>query len=169
MMKSLLASVLLSTVVAAMPAWAQAPKLGAVSPEVILRESKYAQDASKKLNDEFAPRNAAIAKRIESIKQKAAQLERDGPTLTDTQRTARQKEIADLDRDIQKDQRDFQADLESQKRAGIQKVLDLINKVVLRIAKDENYDFISQNVVYSSKAADLTPRIITEMDKEKAQ
>ena len=49
------------------------------------------------------------------------------------------------------------------------KVLDLINKVVMRIAKDENYDFISQNVVYSSKVADLTPRIIAEMDKEKAQ
>jgi len=59
--------------------------------------------------------------------------------------------------------------LESQKRAGIQTVLDLINKVVLRIAKDEKYDFILQNVVYSSLSANLTKRVIVEMDKEVAQ
>jgi Skp family chaperone for outer membrane proteins len=45
-------------------------------------------------------------------------------------------------------------------------MLDLINKVVLRIAKDEKYDFILQNVVYSSPAANLTKQVITEMDKE---
>ena len=59
--------------------------------------------------------------------------------------------------------------MESQKRAGIQTVLDLINKVVLRIAKDEKYDFILQNVVYSSLSANLTKRVIVEMDKEVAQ
>jgi len=169
MIKNFFAALVFSTCVVAVPAMAQVPKIGSVSPEIILRDSKYAQNASKKLNDEFAPRSASIAKQIEAYKQKVALLERDGPTLTDSQRTTRQKEVADLEREIQKEQRDFQADLETQKRAGIQKVLDLINKVVLRIAKDENYDFISQNAIYTSKAADLTPRIITEMDKEKVQ
>lgn len=169
MMKTLFVTAILSICAAAAPAMAQTPKIGSVSPEVILRDSKFAQSASKKLNDEFAPRNAALAKQFEAFKQKAALLERDAPTLTEVQRAVRQREVTELEREIQKNQRDFQADLETQKRAGIQKVLDLINKVVLRIAKDENYDFISQNAVYSSKAADLTPRIIAEMDKEKTQ
>jgi outer membrane protein len=148
---------------------AASPKIGAVFPEVILKESKFAQIASKKLNDEFAPRSAAIAAQIEVIKQKSAALERDLPTLSEDQKLERQREITDLDRAIQKKQRDFQADLESQKRAGIQTVLDLINKIVLHIAKDEKYDFILQNVVYSSQAANLTKQVITEMDKETAQ
>jgi outer membrane protein len=169
MIKNFLAALVLSTCVAAVPAMAQVPKIGSVSPEIILRDSKFAQSASKKLNDEFAPRSVAIGKRIETFKQKAALLEREGPTLTESQRATRRKEVADLERDIQKEQRDFQADLDTQKRAGIQKVLDLINKVVLRIAKDENYDLILQHAIYASKTADLTPRIIAEMDKEKAQ
>jgi outer membrane protein len=145
------------------------PKLGAVSPDVILKESKFAQTASKKISDEFAPRSVEITAQIETIKQKALALERDSPTLNEQQRLDRKKEIADLDRTIQKKQRDYQTDLETRKRAEIQTVLDLINKVVLRIAKDEKYDFILQNVVYSSPSANLTKQVILEMDKEAPQ
>jgi outer membrane protein len=81
----------------------------------------------------------------------------------------RKKEIADLDRTIQKMQRDFQTDLETRKRAEIQTVLDLINKVVLRIANDEKYDLILQSAVYSSPTANLTKQVIVEMDKETPQ
>lgn len=168
-MRKLLAVTLVSLCALSISALAAPPKIGAVSPEVILKESKFAQTASKKISDEFAPRSAAIAAQIETIKQKSAAMERDAPTLNDQQRLERQKEIADLDRAIQKKQHEFQADLESQKRAGIQTVLDLLNKVVLRIAKNEKYDFILQNVVYVSPAANLTKQVITEMDKETAQ
>jgi outer membrane protein len=165
-MKKLFAVALLALCAVGTPAHAVTPKIGAVFPEVILKESKFAQTASKKISDEFAPRSAAIAAQVETIKQKSAALDRDAPTLSEQQRLARQRELAELDRSIQKMQREFDADLENQKRAGIQTVLDLINKVVLRIAKDEKYDFILQNVVYSSQAANLTKQVIVEMDKE---
>lgn len=168
-MKHLLAIAILVQCVLHTSAFAQTSKIGAVFPEVILKESKFAQLASKKLNSEFAPRRGAIDAQIETIKQKTAALDRDSPTLNDQQKQERQREIADLDRSIQKKQREFQADLESRKRAEIQTVLDLVNKVVLRIATAEHYDFILQNVVYSSQAANLTKLVIAEMDKEAAQ
>ena len=168
-MKKIIAVALLSVCALSTSANAATPKIGAVFPEIILKESKFAQAASKKINTEFAPRSAALAAQVEVIKQKSAALERDGPTLPEQQKVERQKEIADLDRAFQKKQRDFEADLETQKRAGIQTVLDLTNKVVMRIAKDEKYDFILQNVVYSSPTANLTQQVILEMDKEVAK
>jgi outer membrane protein len=168
-MKKLFAVALVSLCALATSAQAATPKIGAVFPEVILKDSKFAQTASKKISDEFAPRSAAIDRQVETIKQKSAALERDAPTLSEQQKIERQRELAELDRSIQKMQREFQADLENQKRAGIQTVLDLLNKVVLRIAKDEKYDFILQNVVYSSQAANLTKQVIVEMDKETAK
>lgn len=168
-MKNLLATVILGLCVLHTSAYAQTSKIGAVFPEVILKESKFAQLASKKLNSEFAPRRDAIAAQIEATRQKAAALDRDNPTLNEQQRQERQREIAELDRSIQKKQREFQSDLESRKRAEIQTVLDLVNKVVLRIATAEHYEFILQNVVYSSQAANLTQQVIAEMDKEAAQ
>ncbi len=168
-MNKLFVSALISLCALSISAHAATPKIGAVSPEVILKESKFAQIASKKINDEFALRSVEIADQIVAFKQKTEALQRDEPTLNDQQRLERRREISDLDRAIQKKQREFQADLESQKRAGIQTVMDLINKVVLRIAKDEKYDFILQNVVYSSLSANLTKRVIVEMDKEVAQ
>lgn len=168
-MKHLLAITLLSLCAQSSSAYAEPPKIGAVFPEVILKESKFAQRASKKLNDEFGPRSAAIAAQIETIKQKSAALERDISTINDQQRLERQREIAELDRVIQKKQSEFQSDLESRKRAEIQTVLDLVNAVVKRIAADGKYDFIIQNVVYASQAANLTRQVIAEMDKEAEQ
>lgn len=168
-MKQLLAITVFSLYALTSSAYAEAAKIGAVFPEVILKESKFAQLASTKLNDEFTPRRAAIAAQIETIKQKSAALERDNSTINDQQRLERQREIAELDRVIQKKQREFQSDLDSRKRAEIQTVLDLVNKVVLRIAADGKYDFIIQNAVYASQAANLTRQVIAEMDKEAAQ
>jgi outer membrane protein len=167
-MKQLLAITILLLCALTSSAFATAPKIGAVFPEIILKESKFAQIAGKKLSDEFAPRRAAIAAQIEAIKQKSAALERDNPAINDQQRLERQREIGELDRAIQKKQHEFQSDLESRKRTEIQTVLDLVNKVVLRIAAEGHYDFIIQNVVYASQAANLTNQVIAEMDKETA-
>ncbi len=144
-------------------------KIGFVSPEIILKESRVAKIYSKKINDEFAPRSAVITGQSETIKQKSLALERDAPTLNDQQRLAQKKEIADLDHVIQNEQRSFQSDFAAQKRAELQNVLDLLNKVVMRIAKDENYDFILQNAAYASPAINLTKRVIMEMDNETTQ
>ncbi len=151
---------------ALLPAYGQEPKMGAVSLESILKESKFAQAISKSLNDEFAPRKLDIEHQIATIRAKVSALEHDKATLSEPQLAVRQQEISELDREIRKHQRDFQADLESKKRDSIQHVLELSNKVVLRIAKDEHYDLILQNAVYSSESANLTRKVIAEMDRE---
>jgi outer membrane protein len=149
--------------------YAGSTKIGVVLPDVIFKESKVAQLAGKKINDEFSVRRSSIQSQIETIKQKASLLERDGPTLSQQQKLEKQKEISDLDQLIQKSQRELASDLESRRRTDSQNVLELINKVVKRIAKQENYDLILQNVVYASPAFDLTKRVISEMDKETPQ
>ncbi len=159
-----LALFLIGTAVAA-----ESTKVGTVFPEQVFKESKYAQLASKKLNDEFSQRRIAIESQIATIKQKASSLERDGSTLSEQQMLGRQAEISDLDRSIQKSQREFQADLESRRRTEIQGVLDRIDKIVKRIAEEEHYDFILQNAVYATQAIDLTKQVIVEIDKENPQ
>ena len=152
------------------PAMGAAPgRVGAIFPEVVLRESRFAQASAKKLNDEFAPRRAAIATQVDTIRQMSAALERDLPTLDEQQKTDRRRELVDLDREIKRAQRDFQADLESRRRKEIQTVLDFVNKVVSRIARDGQYDVVLQSVVYAVPEADLTKRVIEEMDRETPQ
>lgn len=106
-MKRLITVTLISLCALSSAANAATLKIGSVSPEIILKESKFAQIASKKLSDEFAPRNAAIAAQIETIKQKSTALDRDMPTLNDQQRLERQREVSDLDHAIQRKQREF--------------------------------------------------------------
>ena len=164
--KTLAAATLAATALVSAPAQAKELKIGIVTPAIIFKDAKISVATSKALNDEFGPREKVINDQIEVFKKKAADLDRDAPTLSADQRTSRQRELGEMDRDIKKLQRDFQADLENRRRTDTQKVLDLVNKVVQRIAKDDKYDFIFQDAVFVTPSANITQKVIAEMDKE---
>jgi len=141
-------------------------KIGAVFPAVIFKESKIAQQMTQKIHDDFAVRDGQLATEVADFKKKLADFERDAPTLSEEQRGRTQREIADTDRELQKKQRDFQVDLETRRRSDQQRVLELINKAVVQVARDEHYDFILQDVVFAATKANLTQKVMDEMIKE---
>ena len=141
-------------------------KVGAVFPAVIFKESKIAQAMSQKIQDDFSPRDKELAAQVADFKKKVADFERDAPTMGEDQRNRKKKEIADIDRDLQKKQRDFQLDLETRRRTDQQHILELINKAVIQVAKTEHFDFILQDVVYAAPGANLTQKVMDEMNKQ---
>jgi outer membrane protein len=87
-------------------------------------------------------------------------LERDSPTLTESQRVNRQKEIADQNREFQRKRREFEEDLNARRNEELQQVLDKANKAVKQVAEVEKYDLILQEVVYSNTKHDITDKVL---------
>ena len=86
--------------------------------------------------------------------------DRDAPTLTESQRGARQKEGAELSRDLQRKQREYQEDLNGRRNEELQQVLEKANKAVRKVADDEKYDLVVQEVVYSNGRHDITDKVL---------
>jgi outer membrane protein len=82
------------------------------------------------------------------------------PTLSDSQRTTRQRQLTDQDREFQRKRREFQEDLNARKNEELQQVLEKANKVVKQIAEAEKYDLILQEAVYISPKHDITDKVI---------
>lgn len=150
-------------------AQAQEFRVGYVNTDRIFKEANTAKAAQAKLEQEFAKREKDLVDQGNVLKTAADKLEREGPTLPESQRSARQKQLVDQDRDFQRKRREFQEDLNSRKNEELQQVLERANKVVKQVAEAEKYDVILQEAVYINPKLDITNKVIKALNATAAK
>ncbi|MBN9330459.1 MAG: hypothetical protein ABT03_04585 [Comamonas sp. SCN 67-35] len=157
---------LVGCVATAMPVAAQAQsfKAGFVNTDRILREADTAKAAQAKLEAEFSKRDKELRDMGAAMKAASDKFERDAPTMSESQRQARQRQLADQDRDLQRKNREFQEDLNARKNEELAHVLDKANRVVKQMAEAENYDVILQEAVYVNPKHDITDKVLKAMN-----
>ena len=145
-------------------AQAQDFRVGFVNTDRIFREANMAKSAQSKLEAEFAKRERDLVTQGDSLRVASEKFEKDAPTLTETQRTVRQRTLVDQDRDFQRKRREFQEDLNNRKNEELQAVLERANRIVKQVAEAEKYDVILQEAVYFNPKHDITDRVIKALD-----
>lgn len=143
---------------------AQEFKVGIVNLDRIFREANSAKAAQVKLEQEFSRREKEIVELGNQIKQQSEKLERDAPTLSESQRSTRQRQLIDQDRDFQRKRREFQEDLATRKNEELQLVIERANRVVRSLAETEKYDLIIQEAVYANPKHDITDKVIKSLN-----
>ena len=141
-------------------AQAQDFKMGFVNTERIFREAASAKQAQAKLEQEFAKREKDLVDAGNALKTASEKFEREAPTLSESQRTARQRQLVDQDRDFQRKRREFQEDLNARKNEEQQVVVERANRAVKQVAESEKYDVIFQEAVYIHPKHDITDKVI---------
>lgn len=150
-----------------LPAFAQDFKVGFINTDRIFRDANSAKAAQAKLEQEFSRREKELNDLGIQIKAAADKLDKDAPTLSESQKTARQKQIVDQDRDFQRKRREFQEDLSARKNEELQQVLERANKVVKQVAEAEKYDLVLQEVVYINPKHDMTEKVLKALNAAK--
>ncbi len=145
---------------AALSTQAQDFRIGFVNTDRILKEANTAKAAQTKLEQEFSKREKDLVDGGNTLKAAADKLERDAPTLSESQRNARQKQLVEQDRDFQRRRREFQEDLNARKNEELQQVVDRANRAVKQIAETDGYDVIVQEAVYVNPKHDITDKVL---------
>ncbi len=145
-------------------AHAQELRMGFVSTDRVLKEAGTAKAAQTKLEQEFSKREKELLDQGAGIKSAADKFEREAPTLPETQRQARQKQLLDQDREFQRKRREFQEDLNARKNEELQLVIQRANKVIKELAVADKYDFIFQDAVYVNPKHDITDKVIKALN-----
>jgi outer membrane protein len=152
---------------ATIPAQAQELKIGYVNSERVLREANPAKAAQAKLEAEFGKREKDLADIANRLKAAADKLEKEGPTLSDAEKTRRQRDLVEQDRDFQRKRREFQEDLNQRKNEELSGVVERANKVIKQIFDQEKYDLILQDAVHWSARVDITKKVIDALNAGK--
>jgi outer membrane protein len=144
-----------------LPAAAQtAPKIGFVNTERILRESAPAKASQQKLEQEFSKREKSLQESVEKLRDMTQKIERDAAVMSEADRAKRQREAAELERDLQRRQREFREDLNQRRNEELAAVIERANRAIRQLAEAEKYDIILQEAVYASPKIDITEKII---------
>jgi outer membrane protein len=159
------------TVALALSTWvsaqAQEFRIGFISTDRIFREANTAKAAQTKLEQEFSRREKELMDLGNTLKTNSEKLEREAPTLSETQRVARQRQLSEQDRDFQRKRREFQEDLNARKNEEFQLVLERANRVVRQVAETEKYDLVLQEAVYINPKHDITEKVIKAINGTK--
>ena len=161
-LKIVFASALLAF--AGVAAQAQELKIGYVNSDRVLRDSAPAKAAQAKLEAEFGRREKELNEAGLRLKNAADKLDKDSPTLSETERNRRQRELVDQDREIQRKRREFQEDLNQRKNEELTGVVERANKVIKQIFETEKYDLILQEAVFAGPRVDITDKVIKSLD-----
>jgi outer membrane protein len=141
-------------------------KIGFVNTERVFREAAPAQKAQKKLEKEFAVRDQELQKMAKQAKDLQTYLEREGVTISDTERRNKERDLANLNRDFQRSQREFREDLNLRRNEELSAVQERANKAIIAIAESEKFDLILQEAVYASHRIDVTEKVLKALSEK---
>lgn len=147
------------SLLASAPALAQV-KIGVVNLDRLIREAPAAVSAQKRLQSEFQPREKELSSLSDKIKAAQDNLSKNGLTMSDSVRQQRERELVELNRDLQRKQQAFQEDLTQRRNEALSGLIEQANRAVRQIAQNEKFDIIFQEAVYWSPSIDLTEKVM---------
>lgn len=139
---------------------AQGSKIGFVNTERILRDSAPAKAAQTKIEAEFKKREEEIQRLGNNLRTAAQKFEKDAPVLSESDRNKRQRELANIDADLQRKRRELQEDFNRRRNEEFATIIERANAAIKRIAEKDNYDMILQDAVTVNPRADITDKVI---------
>ena len=140
-------------------------KIGFVSLYKILKDSTPAKAATARLEQEFSKREKDLQELSVKLKSSAEKLDKDAPVISDAERSKRQRELGEMDKDFQRRQREFREDLNQRRNEEMAAVLDRASKVVKQMAEAEKYDLVLQEAVYVGPRIDITEKVLKALNK----
>ena len=139
-------------------------KIGVINTERILREAAPAKEAAKKIEQEFKARDADVTKREQELRDLASRLDRDGATLSEADRSARQRDIESRTREIERLRRQLAEDLKTRQFDEMSKIKERLDVVLTKMAKDQGYDLILQDGLFVGRSVDVTDTVIKALE-----
>lgn len=158
-LKQFAVSLVLASAFVAAPVLANT-KIGFVNTERLLREAPLSVSAQKKLEREFAARDQEIQKLAKQARDLQAQLDKDGVTMPESERKTKERDLGNLNRDLQRQSREFREDLNLRRNEELGQIQERARKAIQEIAKAEKFDLVVEQAVYVDPRNDITDRVM---------
>ncbi len=142
-------------------------KIGFVNTERILRDAGPAKAAQQKLEQEFSRRDKELQDMAARLKSLGERVDRDAAVTSESERQKRQRELAEVEKEYQRKQREFREDLNQRRNEELSQVIDKANRVIKQIAEQEKYDLILQEAVFASPRIDITDKVLRALGNGK--
>ena len=169
--RPLLRTLLLAALCAAPLGLAQAQgqagpsRIGYVATERLMTESKMAKTADARIQAEFSKRQKVVEETVKKLKEMSEKFDSEAASLNDIERTRRARELLNMDKDVQRMQREFQEDLMQRKNEERAAIATRAFKIIEQVAEQEKLDAVLAEAAWTSPRIDITDKILKLLDK----
>ena len=102
------------------------------------------------------------------FKQRLERFEKEAPSMTESERVAERRALAETERDITRRNREARDEFNQRRNEEVMLLQSRAARVVQDIAKAEKFDLVLYEYFYASDRVDLTKRVIDILDKDVA-
>lgn len=142
-------------------------KIAFVNSSTLLEQAPQADIAKKKLEKEFAPREKEIRDAQQTAQALETKLNRDGVTMSDSDRSKQEQELNRQLRDLQRMQSNFRDDLNLRKNEELGKLQRVVLAAIKDVAKTKGYDLVlAEGVVYAAPQVDITSDVLAKLKQD---
>ena len=145
-------------------------RIGFVDIPYLIDRAPQALEAEKRLEAEFAPRQAELEMQRAELAGLSARLDDLDGELSDDERQQLDRETRALERRIKRSEQDFREELNIQKNDEFKTVRVLVLEAIASFGKQHDYDLIvSDGVLFANPRIDVTERILESLLREHAR
>ena len=143
------------------PAFAQETKIGVVNLQFIVQSAPQTKAVMDALREEFAPREREIVAKQKELEDMTAKAQKDAAVMGETERRNAEKDLRDLQRDLQRLGQEYQEDLNLRQNEELGALQRTLVKEVQDYAAAQGYDLIvGDGVLYVSSAVNITEAVL---------
>jgi len=142
---------------------AEEVKIGYVNIERIFREAPAAIRGGKKLNQDIETRKQELQRMADDIKSQQSALSEKGKSLPDSERRAKEADMAESSVRFQRRQKELQEEIKVRQNEETSALLQKANKAIIQIAESENLDIVLQDAIAVSGRVDITEKVIKKL------
>lgn len=136
-------------------------KIGAVNVTRVFSQAPQAEEARKKLEEEFGSSKRELEALQEDIIAKQEKLQREGPVMGAGDRAALERDIIADTKDLRRRSEDFQEAFSRREKELFVSLQTGVYKTIVEKAEKENYDLIvGEGVIYASDQVDITEALL---------
>lgn len=158
-------SMLLTGILVAVPAMAAQAgtdlQIGVVNAAELIQKAPQAEAARNRLKKKFSSRRHKLQELRQKITEQTKKLKKDSSAMSSSVIQSKKKSLHDKQRHFRQLKQNYNEDVKQSEREAFGKLRNSIQKVIVKVAKENGYDLVLSNgIVYANDKVDITSEIL---------
>jgi outer membrane protein len=137
-------------------------KIGVVNVARLIEQSPQSESVTKKLQDEFGPRQRDITAMQQRLRTQQETFQRDAPVMAEAERLNLERQIRDAQRELQRTENEYLEDLNLRRNEELGNLQREVLMKAQEYARAQRFDLLiaDANVIFASTAVDVTEAVL---------
>jgi outer membrane protein len=146
---------------------AQSVKIGYINIDYVVTSSPQFSQANEKVIRKFKPQENNLLLLNNNIRALASKFNKNKDSFSQSEIKTKIKKIASLEKKLKQQALALKKQLVLENKQALGKIQNLINKVIRKIAEEQNFDLILyQKVAYASKKINITELVSQKLKQQ---